>query len=165
MQHLSDPRTLWRWLVRTSIPLLVSSVLLACAAPASHPPDVSPTPPAQAVPIPPNVTDVSIDTAHGAQKITFVTAQPAQVILDFYRAELPHRGWSWGCSTTHIEVVQGACNSNITERDEDAHDVYYRTEETYRRGPTFEVIITQETPPQTVVDVYDQWTYVNRRRR
>ncbi|MBV9789911.1 MAG: hypothetical protein JOZ51_17115 [Chloroflexi bacterium] len=159
MQHLSAPRTLWHGLTRVSSMLLLSSLLVACASRTSTSSRSS-----QAALIPPNASDVFIDdsASPGAQKITFVTDQSAQVILDFYRAELPQHGWSWGCSTTHIKSVQGPCDSNITLRDEDAHDVYYRTEGRYRRGPTFEVIIKQETPPQTFVEVYDQWAYANR---
>ena len=105
--------------------------------------------------IPSDVQTIHIQNgaAPGAQKLTFTTAQSIDTILTFYRDRLPEHGWIFSCSTA---VPDTGCSSNITSRVEIAHDVYHRQGDTERRGPTFEVIIEQETPPTTLVEVFDQ---------
>ncbi len=62
----------------------------------------------------------------GSRTIQFVTDQPAEKIQQFYRIELPKRGWYLLCSPTQLE--QQGCPLGLTPVDELA-DTYKRDDD------------------------------------
>ncbi len=57
------------------------------------------------LPVPPYATHVEhySGSLPGSRTIRFETDQPAEKIRQFYRLELPKRGWYFLCSPTHLE--------------------------------------------------------------
>ena len=81
-----------------------------------------------ALPVPPYATHAEhySGSLPGSRTIRFETDQPAEKIRQFYRVELPKRGWYFLCSPTHL--VEPGCPLGLSPVIELA-DAYTREHE------------------------------------
>ena len=80
-------------------------------------------------PVPPGAVHVQYlggGSMPGSRMIHFETDQPAEVIRQFYREELPKRGWQWSCAPTRLE--QAGCPLGLSPEEELA-DAFQRRDD------------------------------------
>lgn len=104
------------------------------------------------MPIPDGAQQVTTSLLADLRQTSFRHPDTAAELHGFYREALPAKGWAY-CGT---QATPGCTNlTKLVDRPEDAIDVYRRTDDTTKQGPTVEIWPHATESGHTFVTIYE----------